>query len=668
VSFWNQGAGVGCASTSVPDAATYDTDIRHTIDALQTATGHRPGYIEAWNEPNLNGGPSEATAASFFAKAYYACGNGTSCTVIAGDFVDSRDGNGTQAQQWCDDTYASAAAYEQNYINALGTLGLRPGEWGFHPYNSGRCNTTAPVTTLEAKLSAARITHAFWFTEVGAYKCQTSTGAYQDDSAQAADATWMVRNLLTLPGVAHAFYYGLANYGPTPIGTPNACQLHDQQDSVLYSGDPNDGKYHARPAATAIFGPSNLTTSTSAASAISRGGATLRGTVNPGGISDAQYYFQYGTTTGYGTQTGAIGVGPGSANVTAASTVDGLAPATVYHFRVIARNADGTIKTGADQTFKTLETPYLLNVTSNNIGYIQSQPWTSTGWGAFINWPSDLTTATGGDGTTWALAKDDPDQDNQGTAYFQTTPFTPTWYPIAPLLAQMAITTPVGGGAMVTGVSAQDGVLYQMDSPFTASGWHAIAPATDRVAATAPAGGGTQIVQRDVRAPHVAYFQDSPYTAEGWHAIANSVDEIALTSPSTGGTVVAITDENTHKAWFQNSPYTSTDWHALADNAKHIYLTRAGNGQARVGLITTDGNAYVQTYPFSSDGWQRISPDGWNVRKLAMSGDSLAMIHDSNGNPVASYTQEPFPSTFTASDWHDVANSATDIGFSQRGF
>jgi hypothetical protein len=369
VSFWNQGAGQDCHdgdySTALPATTDdYDTAIRHTIDGLQNATGQRPPYVEAWNEPNLGSAPSAATAAQYWIKAYYACGQGTSCTVIAGDFVDSRNG-GTgsttaTAGPYCDASYTNVSTYEQTYINYLGTYmsGVgkpMPAQWGFHPYNAGRCNSAATINTLNANLSG--YSHSLWFTEVGAYRCMTSTGAYQGDADQNADAAWMTGTMLALPNVAHAFYYGLASGAPTPIGTPGTCRTGDGQDSVLYSGDPNDGKYHARPAARAIFGPSALAATTGAASDVAPAVATLSGSVNPGGISPAWFRFQYGTTTSYGSTTATIAVGPGANAVSGTGSLSGLTPGTTYHYRIVGTNSDGATVNGADRTFTTM--PYL---------------------------------------------------------------------------------------------------------------------------------------------------------------------------------------------------------------------------------------------------------------------------------------------------------------------
>jgi photosystem II stability/assembly factor-like uncharacterized protein len=80
--------------------------------------------------------------------------------------------------------------------------------------------------------------------------------------------------------------------------------------------------------------------------------AVLEGSVNPNGASTTAY-FEYGTTTNYGsitTQTG-IGTTPQS---NFQGSVSGLNPFTTYHYRIDALNAIGSSQ-GADKTFKTLD-------------------------------------------------------------------------------------------------------------------------------------------------------------------------------------------------------------------------------------------------------------------------------------------------------------------------
>ncbi len=79
---------------------------------------------------------------------------------------------------------------------------------------------------------------------------------------------------------------------------------------------------------------------------------TLDGTVNPLG-SSADWYFEYGTTTAYGSQTATQNAGGGVTNVAVNSTITGLLPGTTYHVRLVATNATGTTQ-GDAQVITTL--------------------------------------------------------------------------------------------------------------------------------------------------------------------------------------------------------------------------------------------------------------------------------------------------------------------------
>jgi hypothetical protein len=96
---------------------------------------------------------------------------------------------------------------------------------------------------------------------------------------------------------------------------------------------------------------------TEAATAVSGGGATLNGTINPKG-AETTYQFDYGTTTAYGAKVpaSAKSVGPGTSGVVVSQTPAGLAEGTTYHYRVVASNSVGTTY-GQDLTFTTLILP-----------------------------------------------------------------------------------------------------------------------------------------------------------------------------------------------------------------------------------------------------------------------------------------------------------------------
>ncbi len=88
---------------------------------------------------------------------------------------------------------------------------------------------------------------------------------------------------------------------------------------------------------------------------------TLNAQINPK-LAPTIYRFQYGTTTNYELQTlPSESIGEDGADHLVSTAVVGLAPATIYHFRVVAVNINGGV-VGPDQTFTT---PALPTVTEN---------------------------------------------------------------------------------------------------------------------------------------------------------------------------------------------------------------------------------------------------------------------------------------------------------------
>ena len=108
---------------------------------------------------------------------------------------------------------------------------------------------------------------------------------------------------------------------------------------------------------------------------VTSSGATLNGSVNPNGY-DTTVYFQYGTTTNYGnttaTQDVGSGVGSGTSGVAANAFISELSASTLYHFRFIATNSNGS-SSGSDQTFTTTQNPVKI-VTSGGLTYTIFQP------------------------------------------------------------------------------------------------------------------------------------------------------------------------------------------------------------------------------------------------------------------------------------------------------
>jgi hypothetical protein len=108
----------------------------------------------------------------------------------------------------------------------------------------------------------------------------------------------------------------------------------------------------AAPAAIAAGEP---VASTGNATAITPTSATLNGVVNPEGQATT-FYFEYGTTTSYGSQTAMAAAGAGSADLKVIAQAPSLATNATYHYRLVATNASGTTL-GSDVSFKTPKPP-----------------------------------------------------------------------------------------------------------------------------------------------------------------------------------------------------------------------------------------------------------------------------------------------------------------------
>lgn len=111
------------------------------------------------------------------------------------------------------------------------------------------------------------------------------------------------------------------------------------------------GVAHAAPSAT-----------TGAAKAITADGARLTGSVDPNGQATS-FHFEYGTTRRYGSRTPDARAGSGTKRRSVSSLAGGLAPNTLYHYRIVASSPSG-VTSGADRTFRTKKQPLGLAISA----------------------------------------------------------------------------------------------------------------------------------------------------------------------------------------------------------------------------------------------------------------------------------------------------------------
>jgi phosphodiesterase/alkaline phosphatase D-like protein len=177
---------------------------------------------------------------------------------------------------------------------------------------------------------------------------------------------------------AFSFEYGTStSYGTkTPsksVGTATTPQPAAAGISGLQAGR----TYHFRIVASSDAGTSTGKDATFRASSapgvltgdatsVTPTSATLRGAVTANGLSTT-WWFEYGTTTRYGSKSSNQSAGSGSSARAVAAGVKSLRAATTYHYRLVAQNSSGRI-VGADRTFSTVGAPAVQTGAAQSVG------------------------------------------------------------------------------------------------------------------------------------------------------------------------------------------------------------------------------------------------------------------------------------------------------------
>lgn len=174
------------------------------------------------------------------------------------------------------------------------------------------------------------------------------------------------------------FEYGTTSSYGTKTSTKSAgSSTSPQSESAAITGLQAGRTYHFRLVASSDAGTStgkDATFATSGAPSVSTGdatslaptSATLTGAVTPNGLSTT-WWFEYGTTTGYGSKTGSHAAGSASTESKVSLAVKSLKIGTAYHYRLVAQNASGKT-VGDDRSFSTVGAPTSVTGTAPNVG------------------------------------------------------------------------------------------------------------------------------------------------------------------------------------------------------------------------------------------------------------------------------------------------------------
>jgi hypothetical protein len=146
---------------------------------------------------------------------------------------------------------------------------------------------------------------------------------------------------------------------------------------------------------TNICGPLPIITNW-AGGVITRTSAEISAGINPNGSSTSAH-FEYGVTTGYGSNTSNSNMGSGSDVVELYRLIDDLQCGSTYHYRAVATNSGGT-SYGPDRTFTTdscddplpIVTTLGANVYSSSTVIIEATSYSPSGYpcttGAYLEW------------------------------------------------------------------------------------------------------------------------------------------------------------------------------------------------------------------------------------------------------------------------------------------
>jgi DNA-binding beta-propeller fold protein YncE len=236
---------------------------------------------------------------------------------------------------------------------------------------SGNLSGLQPDTTYHYRLVAVNA-NGTSHGEDQTFKTGALEPSLDNQSVSALTQTSVILNARINPNneaTTYRFQFGLTTAYGTELPAPDAAVGSGYGDVVVgqrLTGLSPGTTYHFRAIATNATSPvggtagpdETFTTppvqppvvSTGQAEGVAPDAATLTGTVDTDGF-ETTYEFDLGTDTGYGSRIfGDAGSEAGAQTLTV--PLQGLAPGTTYHYRVVATNIFGT-SYGVDETFTT---------------------------------------------------------------------------------------------------------------------------------------------------------------------------------------------------------------------------------------------------------------------------------------------------------------------------
>lgn len=185
-----------------------------------------------------------------------------------------------------------------------------------------KVTTSSAVLTGRVIPNGSRTAYAFSYGPTGAYGAVTATHS----AGSGAKPVAVSRTVTGLtPGTVYHYRISAVNRSGSALGADRTFRT---------KGHP--------PAGVITGGPVNVTQTQ----------ATVTGTINPEGAATT-WFVQYGLSTAYFAQSLGQSLAPGIQPVPVSVQLVGLAPGTLFHYRIVAVHGSAVTSIGGDATFFT---------------------------------------------------------------------------------------------------------------------------------------------------------------------------------------------------------------------------------------------------------------------------------------------------------------------------
>jgi phosphodiesterase/alkaline phosphatase D-like protein len=351
-------------ATSPPACPATETECPVTVNL--TGLKLETTYHYRLDASNVNGtnNSQDVTFTTAPAVSGVSSGSASNVTPTSATITGSLEPEGLETHYYC----------QYGFDTAYGLTSPAP------PGSETRAASGSPATCALSALQPRRTYH---FRLVATNSYGTTVGADQTLVTPSAppsvdrQLTSVVRQTSAIMDAAvnannedttyHFEYGSTASYGTSFASSDIGSAYGDVNVGQSLAGLLPAGTYHFRVVATNATGTSYgadqtfvtpsvapPVVSTGAVSGVSANEASVSGTVDPEGFQTA-YEFDLGTDTGYGTRVSAD-AGAGFEAESMTLSLQGLAPGTTYHYRLVATNVWGTAY-GADESFTTPGVP-----------------------------------------------------------------------------------------------------------------------------------------------------------------------------------------------------------------------------------------------------------------------------------------------------------------------